>query len=188
MNTLGNKIKEKRKERGMTQEELAELSKINLRTVQRIENGETTPRGNSLNSICEVLEIDLSELLLIKQEKENKIARIILEIIFFIALNIAIMSLFGFLTFDTGANWNSRIAAFLLSIFIPLVIVFFTQDMNRLIRIAKFGTGLIVYMVWAMILHTFPEPRAIMYGLVPSIIIYLAILYYGKSLYSNVKR
>jgi transcriptional regulator with XRE-family HTH domain len=184
MNALGNKIKEIRKEKGMTQEELAERSGINLRTVQRIENGETTPRGNSLHAISNVLNIELSSLIS-KHENENKVAKIILEVIFLIALNISLMSLFGFLTFDTGANWNSRLAAILLSIFIPLVIIFFTQDMNRLVRIAKFGTGLIIYMVWSMILHTFPEPRAIMYGLVPSIIIYLAVLYYGKTLFSR---
>jgi transcriptional regulator with XRE-family HTH domain len=36
MNLIANKISETRKTKGLTQEELAELSKVNLRTIQRI--------------------------------------------------------------------------------------------------------------------------------------------------------
>ncbi len=37
MNSIGTKILEIRKSKGLTQEELVELSKVNLRTIQRIE-------------------------------------------------------------------------------------------------------------------------------------------------------
>ena len=67
MYTIGNRIHEARKLKGLTQEELAEFAKVNLRTVQRVENSESTPRGKTLNLICQVLEIDLEELL--KDEK-----------------------------------------------------------------------------------------------------------------------
>ncbi len=63
MKTLGNKIAEIRKNKGLTQEDLAESAKVNLRTIQRLENGETTPRGNTLHAICEVLEVNLEEIL-----------------------------------------------------------------------------------------------------------------------------
>jgi len=46
MDTIGYKISEIRKRRGLTQEELSDLSKINLRTLQRIEKDETESRGN----------------------------------------------------------------------------------------------------------------------------------------------
>ncbi|WP_367126796.1 helix-turn-helix domain-containing protein, partial [Mongoliibacter sp.] len=42
---LGQKIQEWRKAKGMTQEELVELCNINVRTIQRIEAGEVTPRS-----------------------------------------------------------------------------------------------------------------------------------------------
>ena len=40
-NLLGLRIKELRKQKGMSQEFLAEESGLSLRTIQRIENGET---------------------------------------------------------------------------------------------------------------------------------------------------
>jgi len=58
MNSIGKKISAARKLKGLTQETLAELSKVNLRTIQRIENNESTARGKTLLLICEVLDID----------------------------------------------------------------------------------------------------------------------------------
>jgi transcriptional regulator with XRE-family HTH domain len=63
MNEIGKKVKELRKKKGLSQEELAELAKVNLRTVQRIEKNESEPRGKTLNMICEVLDINAEEIL-----------------------------------------------------------------------------------------------------------------------------
>jgi len=41
---LGKKISELRKQKGLTQEDLVEKCNITVRTIQRIESGETTPR------------------------------------------------------------------------------------------------------------------------------------------------
>lgn len=49
---LANKIKELRNRNGFSQEELAEKTGLSLRTIQRIENGETEPRGDSLKRIA----------------------------------------------------------------------------------------------------------------------------------------
>lgn len=73
MSIIGNKISERRKAKGLTQEELAELSKVNLRTIQRIENDENEPRGKTLILICEVLDINLEDLLNSKKQIENNI-------------------------------------------------------------------------------------------------------------------
>jgi len=51
MELIGKKIAEIRKQKGLTQEEVSELAKINLRTLQRIEKSDTEPRGNSLKGI-----------------------------------------------------------------------------------------------------------------------------------------
>ena len=45
-----------RLQKGLTQEQLAELSGISERTIQRIENGETTPRSHSLKAIATALD------------------------------------------------------------------------------------------------------------------------------------
>lgn len=55
METIGAKILEIRNRKGLTQEKLSDLSKINLRTLQRIEKGTTEPRSDTLNSICQVV-------------------------------------------------------------------------------------------------------------------------------------
>lgn len=62
MESIGERILKVRKQKGMSQEQLADLSKINLRTLQRIEKGDNEPRGNTLKQICEVLNINIEEL------------------------------------------------------------------------------------------------------------------------------
>jgi transcriptional regulator with XRE-family HTH domain len=54
-NLLGSKIKDLRNGKGYSQEGLAELSQLSLRTVQRIENGETEARGDTLNRLAKAL-------------------------------------------------------------------------------------------------------------------------------------
>ncbi|MCP2042453.1 helix-turn-helix domain-containing protein [Pontibacter sp. HSC-36F09] len=61
MNELGNRILEIRKRKGLSQEELSEMAGISLRTLQRIEKGETEPRGYTLKSICQALNVDVEE-------------------------------------------------------------------------------------------------------------------------------
>lgn len=52
---LGNYIAQLRKEQGLTQEELVEKCNINVRTIQRIENGDVTPRSYTIKNILEAL-------------------------------------------------------------------------------------------------------------------------------------
>jgi transcriptional regulator with XRE-family HTH domain len=68
MQDITNKIKSTRAALGISQEELAELSGLSLRSIQRIEGGETTPRGDSLKRIAQALKIDIRELTLPSQE------------------------------------------------------------------------------------------------------------------------
>lgn len=51
MGQVREKNSEIRKRKGLTQNELSELANINLRTLQRVENGETSPKGNTLKSL-----------------------------------------------------------------------------------------------------------------------------------------
>jgi transcriptional regulator with XRE-family HTH domain len=63
METIGTKILEIRNQKGLTQEKLSDLSKINLRTLQRIEKGTTEPRSETLKNICQVLEVNVEDIL-----------------------------------------------------------------------------------------------------------------------------
>jgi transcriptional regulator with XRE-family HTH domain len=70
----GQKIKEIRTRMGMTQQELASKAKVNLRTIQRIENSEVIPRSYTLKTIAKVLnteESDLFDLNIIESEQDN---------------------------------------------------------------------------------------------------------------------
>ena len=58
---LGKKIFELRKQKGLTQEELVEKCNINVRTIQRIEAGETTPRSFTIKVILEALDTNIDE-------------------------------------------------------------------------------------------------------------------------------
>lgn len=62
MNSIGAKITEIRKRKGLSQEIVADKANINLRTLQRIEKGETEPHGNTLRSLCEVLDVNVEVL------------------------------------------------------------------------------------------------------------------------------
>ena len=69
MEICHKKIKDLRIKKGISQEKLAEISGLTLRTIQRIENGETIPRGDSLKRIASALG-ELPELF-IKTEKQK---------------------------------------------------------------------------------------------------------------------
>lgn len=58
MNEIGKRIREARKAKGYSQEEVAELCGINLRTIQRVENNENQPSPKTLKSIFAALEIE----------------------------------------------------------------------------------------------------------------------------------
>jgi len=55
---FGKKLAEDRISKGLTQEELAELCGINIRTIQRIESGEVKPRLHTLKAIARQLQTD----------------------------------------------------------------------------------------------------------------------------------
>lgn len=55
---LGKKILELRLSKGLTQNELAELCNVSLRTIQRIELAEVTPRSFTIKTIFSVLDYD----------------------------------------------------------------------------------------------------------------------------------
>lgn len=57
---LGIKICEIRNQKSITQKELSESCNIDIRTIQRIESGEVTPRISTLKLIAEVLSCDLN--------------------------------------------------------------------------------------------------------------------------------
>jgi transcriptional regulator with XRE-family HTH domain len=59
---LAKRVKELRRKNGLSQEVLTENSGLSLRTIQRIENGETQPTGDTLKRIAKALNVTPNEL------------------------------------------------------------------------------------------------------------------------------
>lgn len=68
---LAQGVKELRKEKGLSQEELAKSSGLSLRTIQRFENKETAPSGDTLRRISAALDLTLKELMEWGQNKDT---------------------------------------------------------------------------------------------------------------------
>jgi transcriptional regulator with XRE-family HTH domain len=67
----GKLIKELRLKKGLTQEELASMTELSTRTIQRIENGEVDPRSYTLQMIAKALDVEFS--IFAKNEVEENI-------------------------------------------------------------------------------------------------------------------
>ena len=103
MTEIGKRIKEIRLKKGLSQEELAEASKVNLRTIQRIENNETKPREKTLQLIFNALEIEI-----IEREKNTINKDLIWSLL--LTLIIIIGSIIGWFEFmsDSGIDFQKK--------------------------------------------------------------------------------
>ena len=125
MNEIGKKLKELRKRKGLSQEELAELASINLRTIQRIENNESEPRGNTLKQICKVLDINAEDILDYGKQTDNN------YLLFFH------LSVLSFLVIPLG------------NIIIPMIL--WLTKKEKVIGLKKAGANLLNYqIVWTV--------------------------------------
>lgn len=128
---LAKRVKEFRNRKGMSQEILAEESGLSLRTIQRIENGETEPTGDSLKRLSNGLNVNPDELIdwTIKEDK-------------------------GFLTF---LNLSALTFIFfpLLGILVPFIM--WTSKKDKLKDINKIGKDLINFEItWTIALFFIP--------------------------------
>ncbi|MEO9502224.1 helix-turn-helix domain-containing protein [Nonlabens ulvanivorans] len=185
MQRLGEHLRKLRSDKGISQEELAKLSTVNLRTIQRIENNETSPRKSTLELICDALEIESTSINSTESLNHGKsLSTIIIHYIFLFIINILLMGIVGYLTLDSEATFHSRIGAYLLSFFIPCFIVFFTQKLTSGERLLKYGMGYIFYVISVFYVMPFGNAwfNGIRSGLFPCILISLAVLFYVERL------
>jgi len=62
MDINGDRVRKARVERGWTQQQLAEIADLSLRTVQRVEN-QSAASNETISSLCAVLELERQDLL-----------------------------------------------------------------------------------------------------------------------------
>ena len=68
---LGRKLSSLRQEKNMTQEELVEACNVSVRTIQRIESGEVTPRVSTIKIIIAALGEDLDFLFQVPNQNKT---------------------------------------------------------------------------------------------------------------------
>ena len=82
---LALRIKELRNRKGFSQEMLAEESSLSLRTIQRIENDETVPRGDTLKRLAVALDTSPDDIIDWKiQEDQNYLRSMSLSALWFL--------------------------------------------------------------------------------------------------------
>lgn len=171
---MAQRVKDLRSRKGFSQEHLAEIAQINLRTVQRIEAGETEPRGDTLKRIANALGVNPDELLDWAEQEDN-----------------------GFLAF-LNVSALCFIAFPLLGIIVPLAIWMLKKDKIRNIgdvgkRLVNFQITwcLIVFLVYAIIFggmifnFSIPLPHFNLFnlGTAEMIIILVPLLYLTNGLF-----
>ncbi len=109
---------------------------------------------------------------------KKSIANIAINIVFLIVLNFAMMLLLGYLTLDTNATLNSKIAAYFLAFLMPFFVVYKTRKMSGLERFLKFGIGFVAYIILGIIIMGFPY--SFMSGLLPVLTIAAATMFFGN--------
>lgn len=66
MNTIGELIKEKRRDRYLTQRELADMTGLSVATINNIETNKTLPNSQTIFKLIQILDINVEQLI---QEK-----------------------------------------------------------------------------------------------------------------------
>ena len=59
---IGEKLRETRKRKLLTQEQLAERSGVGIATIVRIERNQVEPRGSTIRKLAEALDVEPEEL------------------------------------------------------------------------------------------------------------------------------
>ena len=160
MKDIGKKIKELRKKKGLSQEELAESARVNLRTIQRIENNESEPRGKTLNSICVVLDINAEDIFDFGKQTDKTY------------LTIFHLTVLTFLAIPVG------------NIIIPLIMWINKKD--KIIGLKKIGANLLNYQIlWSVLtfisITAFAFFKIMHYGYYP-ILMYIFIGLYALNI------
>ena len=69
---LGRVISTARKQKNLSQKELGDLLNVSNKAVSKWENGEATPRPETLIKLCDILELDKTEILGFEQKYDSK--------------------------------------------------------------------------------------------------------------------
>ena len=127
---LSERVKELRKQKGISQEVLADESGLSLRTIQRIENNESVPRGDTLNRLALALNTTSDKIIDSIVIEDNKFKKMMC------------LSVFSFLFFP------------LLGIIIPLILWIYKKD--KIIGANELGKAILNFEItWSILLFSY---------------------------------
>lgn len=129
-NSLAIKVKELRRRKGYSQEELSEKTGLSVRTIQRIENGESNPTGESIKRIAIGLEVTPDELIDWKVQEDKS---------YLVVMSLSALS---FLLFP------------LLGIIIPLI--FWVSKKDKLKGVNELGKRILNFQITWILLFSLP--------------------------------
>jgi transcriptional regulator with XRE-family HTH domain len=67
---FGKRLRKLRRDRDLTQDQLADLVGVSLNFIGQLERGESAPSFETMQKMAEVLEVDISELFLPLEKKD----------------------------------------------------------------------------------------------------------------------
>lgn len=127
--SLAQKIVQIRKAKGYSQEELANKANISLRTLQRIEKGQSEPRGHTLRAIAEELNVPVEELMDFTKKEDKGYLQV---------MNLSALS-----------YWVVP----LMNILVPMALWLFKRD--KILGVEKLGRQIVfIQLVWTVITYS----------------------------------
>lgn len=121
MKGIGSKIKDIRRHQGLSQEELADLAKLNLRTIQRVENNSNQPNGKTIKLLCNALNINIEDIVEYGKTEDNT---------FLILFHLSVLS---FMVLPLG------------NIIVPMILWLTKKD--RIVGLKEAGANLLNYQI-----------------------------------------
>lgn len=126
---LGQKIKELRTRQGLSQEQLAEQTQLSLRTIQRIENGETDARGDTITRLAKALCFSTQDIYEWTEQEDNS---------YMVIFNLSALS---FIVFP------------LLGVIVPLVLWLYKRD--KIKNLNEIGKKLLNFQIsWCLLVFS----------------------------------
>lgn len=74
---LSERIRQRRLQKGYSQEYLADSAKLSIRTLQRIEGGQTEPRGHTLIALADALDVAIEDLMDFTKRNDRSVLHLI---------------------------------------------------------------------------------------------------------------
>lgn len=74
---LSERIRQRRMQKGYSQEYLADSAQLSIRTLQRIEAGQTEPRGHTLIALADALDVAIEDLMDFTKKSDRSILHLI---------------------------------------------------------------------------------------------------------------